>query len=264
MIFSTDQLGNNIKLNSIPKRVISIVPSQTELLIDLGLQDKLIGITKFCIHPKAICKQIEKVGGTKQLNLEKIKSLNPDLIIANKEENDRQQIEELQKFFPVWISDIYDLEDALQMISNLGLLFEKQQKATEMINQINLNFSSINKLNQSNSVCYLIWNKPMMAAGRNTFIHAMLDCCGFTNVITGENLRYPELTEKELIDYQPDCLLLSSEPFPFKETHIDYFKSILPNAKITLVDGEAFSWYGSRLLKATNVFEKLIKKLKNG
>jgi ABC-type Fe3+-hydroxamate transport system substrate-binding protein len=261
MINSTDQLGNKIKLDKIPDKIISLVPSQSELLWDLGLQKELIGITKFCIHPNKMFTSIAKIGGTKNINIEKVKSFNPDLIIANKEENQKEQIEELQKFFPVWISDIYNLTDALNMITELGKLLNKKNVADLLANSINNKFESINKIIKKKNVVYLIWQQPIMAASSNTFIDSMLNVCGFNNLIENKSSRYPEVSAKELINLNPDFVFLSSEPYPFKKNHIDFYKKLLPNSKVILVDGEFFSWYGSRLKFAPDYFNELLTSL---
>jgi ABC-type Fe3+-hydroxamate transport system substrate-binding protein len=256
-----DQLNREINLPSVPKRIISIVPSQTELLFYLGLDEEIIGITKFCIHPADKVKKVEKVGGTKQLDIEKIKTLHPDLIIANKEENERGQIEELINFCPVWISDIYNLADALDMIERVGEVTGKEQEAKILSTQIARQFNHIT-IQQSNlKTAYFIWRKPYMVAGKNTFIDNMLLRCGLINVFEWE--RYPEIDREKLIEANPDVILLSSEPYPFKEKHIAELNAIVPNAIIKLADGEMFSWYGSRLLHATAYFEELLSEIKS-
>lgn len=256
-----DQLNREINLPSVPKRIISIVPSQTEFLFCLGLDEEIVGITKFCIHPADKFKGIEKVGGTKQLDIEKIKGLRPDLVIANKEENERSQIEELLNFCPVWISDIYNLNDALDMMERVGALTGKAQEAKKLSNQIARQFNNIT-IQQSNlKTAYFIWRKPYMVAGKNTFIDDMLRRCGLINVF--EQYRYPEIDTKILIEANPEVILLSSEPYPFKNKHIAELKAIVPNAIIKLVDGEMFSWYGSRLLHAAAYFENLISEIKS-
>lgn len=126
MAVYTDQLGRKIELNYIPKRIISVVPSQTELLHSLGMEEEVIGITKFCVHPQQWFRIKIRIGGTKQLDIGKIKNLQPDLIIANKEENTRDQIEKLAIHFPVWISDVNTLEDALSMIYSIGNMLDKK------------------------------------------------------------------------------------------------------------------------------------------
>ncbi|MCY7409412.1 MAG: helical backbone metal receptor [Chitinophagales bacterium] len=271
-----DQLGREIQFPFPPKKIISIVPSQTELLFDLGLESEIIGITKFCIHPKEKVKGKIKVGGTKNLNIEKIKSLNPDLIIANKEENEEQQIKELMKFFPVYISDIKTLNDAYEMIQQVGEVVDRKSEAEIIIEEIKSSFSNpklnnchpehFDKLSASiieggnpKSSAYLIWNNPMMTIGSDTFIHAMLQAAGFKNVFANRN-RYPETSVEEIKKLKPEFLLLSSEPFPFNQKHVDELQPQLSATKIMLVDGEMFSWYGSRLLKAPEYFFQLQKK----
>ena len=251
-----DQLGRAVNLPSIPKRVISVVPSQTELLFYLGLNKEIVGITKFCIHPSNKFKIKAKVGGTKQLNIKKIKALEPDLIIANKEENDQNQVEELMQVCPVWISDIANLNDALEMIKRVGAVVGKAPEAAAVSESVSERFNELNIKPSKLKAAYFIWRKPYMVAGRNTFIDDMLQKCGFVNAF--DIKRYPEVYAGTLVDANPDVILLSSEPYPFKERHIDEFKALLPLAKVRIVDGEIFSWYGSRLLKAPEYFEKLV------
>lgn len=254
----TDQMGREIEINFPPERIISLVPSQTELLFDLGLDDEIVGITKFCIHPKEKFKLTTKIGGTKKLDIEKIKSLKPDLIIGNKEENEQQQIEELTNYFPVWMSDIETLSDALTMTEQVGDLVNKKEEAFAISLQIANNFELLKAdlLDiKTKSVAYFIWKKPNMLAGKKTFINEMLAFCGLKNVI--EANRYPSFTNEDLKKMNPEVVLLSSEPYPFTQKHMEEFQTIWPDAKIKLVDGEMFSWYGSRLLKSTLCFQNL-------
>ncbi|SHM03531.1 helical backbone metal receptor [Mucilaginibacter sp. OK098] len=254
-----DQLNRGVNLPSVPKRIISVVPSQTELLFYLGLDEEIIGITKFCIHPADKFKSTTKIGGTKQLDIAKIISLKPDLIIANKEENERSQLEELMQHFPVWISDISDLDGALQMIAGVGALVGKHKEALALNNNISLKFNELKLAPLDLHVAYFIWRKPYMVAGKNTFIDDMLQKCGLVNAFEKE--RYPEIDALLLREAKPDVILLSSEPYPFKEKHIVELKAIIPNAVIKLVDGEMFSWYGSRLLDTPAYFNTLISEL---
>lgn len=263
MITTTDQLGTEFTFNEIPKRIVSIVPSQTEFLFSLGLDEHIIGITKFCIHPedKVVAKTI--VGGTKNLNIEKIKELNPDIIIANKEENELSQIQELQKYFPVWISDICTLDEAYEMMRNMGELFHKQTIAEEIILNIIESFVELKAIIKPSNerVAYFIWRNPTMLAGTNTFIHYMLEFIGFRNICAElENgSRYPSVKMDDINLLQPDRIMLSSEPFPFNEKHIEELSYIWPHAKVELVDGEMFSWYGSRLMESADYFKKLLE-----
>jgi ABC-type Fe3+-hydroxamate transport system substrate-binding protein len=253
----TDQLQNAIFLAEKPKRIISLVPSQTELLFDLGLENELVGITKFCIHPAEKVKTKTKIGGTKNFNFEVIDALQPDLIIGNKEENYQEGIEKLAEKYPVWMSDIFTLEDAVAMIRKVGELTGKSENAIEIAAIIETSFAALPLPKRRISAAYFIWKNPYMAAGSNTFINDMLQHCGFENVISNTE-RYPEISIEMLQKSQPEVILLSSEPYPFQEKHFREFQEILPEAKIMIVDGEMFSWYGSRLLKAPEYFQKLL------
>ena len=255
-----DQMHRKVEVPEFPIRIVSLVPSQTELLYDLGLGNRVVGITKFCFHPKEWFSSTSKnakhrVGGTKNVNFERIAQLNPDLIIGNKEENSESDIRKLTEIYPVWMSDIYTLEDALSMIAELGKLTQTSEKASQICRSIKIQ-SETNPISPTKLKCvYLIWNEPIITVGKNTFIDDMISKAGLTNAINAE--RYPTLTTLELQTIQPDLLLLSSEPYPFNEKHIHYFKSLLPSTKIMIVDGELFGWYGSRLLNSFDYFREI-------
>ena len=258
-----DQLGHKVKLNYPPKRIISLVPSQTELLFYLGLEHKIVGITKFCIHPEEQFLKKDKIGGTKNLNFEKIIGLQPDLIIGNKEENEKSQIEKLSQQFPVWMSDINKLEDAFEMIAQIGLLTNREENANQLNQKLKEGFSDFEDSMQSiplKSAAYFIWRKPFMVAANNTFINEILKIAGFENIYYYLD-RYPEVTLERLAEAKPDVILLSSEPFPFKEKHISEIREFCPDSIIKIVDGEMFSWYGNRLMHAVRYFEVLRKEL---
>lgn len=259
----TDQLGRAIVIEYPPKRIVSIVPSQTELLFDLGLGDEVIGITKFCIHPENRFKEKVKIGGTKKLNIELIRSLKPDLIIGNKEENEQGQLELLMEEFPVWMSDIYDLEGAKKTILQIGELVNREPEAAYLNHLIQVGFTDLQVLALQNNlhkkVAYLIWKDPYMFAGQHTFINDVLMRNGLQNVV--KISRYPELGLIELAELEPDLVFLSSEPYPFKEKHLEQVREMVPGARVMLVDGEMFSWYGSRLVKAVEYFFYLQKEL---
>lgn len=238
-------------------RVISLVPSITEALFDLGLtENEIVGRTKFCIHPSEKVKKIEIIGGTKNLNLEKIKSLKPDLILANKEENVKEQVEDLMNDFKVVVSNTETIEDNYYLLKNLGLLFNKEEKAQAFNLKIYEIFNQT-QINSTVKVAYLIWNKPYMTVGSDTFIHHVLSEIGFENIFKNQT-RYPEITAEDLSE--ADAIMLSSEPFPFREKHIAELKAIYPDKKIIIVDGEAFSWYGTHIAKCENYFKGLIAK----
>lgn len=260
MITVVDQIGQKLQFTGIPKRIISLVPSQTELLVDLGLLDTIVGITKFCVHPKNLRKQKTSVGGTKQVDVDKIKSLAPDIILCNKEENTKEIVEQLSHIAPVHVSDVATLNDATSLIIEYGKLFDKKDIAQHIVSEIDQKLSDFksNNFDQIKRKClYLIWQKPYMTIGQDTFINYLLELNGFENTIKKD--RYPEVTLNEL--KAPEYILLSSEPFPFKEKHRDEFQEFT-TSKTILVDGEYFSWYGSRLLRAFDYFIKLQLQLK--
>lgn len=260
----TDQLRRSIELASPPQRIISLVPSQTELLFALGLGDRVVGITKFCIHPEEWFRTKRRVGGTKQYDLEKIRALQPDLILGNREENERTQIELLASEFNVWMSDIYTLADALAMISSVGCMLEKQAEAARLRERIESGFAHLAADFQTNTAplvraAYFIWRKPYMVAGHSTFINDMMRRCGLDNVFAANpSSRYPTISAEELKEATPELILLSSEPFPFAEKHLEEFQNMSPRSTPMLVDGEIFSWYGSRLLRAPDYFRTLL------
>ncbi|GAB4379299.1 MAG: helical backbone metal receptor [Salibacteraceae bacterium] len=255
----TDQLGRSVEISFRPQRIISLVPSVTDLLHYLGLDSRVVSVTKFCERPEGWreCKTI--VGGTKNLRLDVIRGLKPDLVLASKEENVKDQIELLAGEFPVWVSDVTDMHSALEMIEMVGKLTNSEVCATELTHQIKLRFEHIKLPASRIRVVYLIWKDPWMAAGKDTFIHAMLSSTGFENAV--DSTRYPSLSTHDLVNLNPDAVLLSSEPYPFKNHHVAEMQQLLCNAMVERVDGQLFSWYGPRMLYLPEYAEKLHRKL---
>ena len=259
-----DQIGRTIEINATPKRIVSLVPSQTELLHDLGLEDSIVGITKFCVHPiyfKSI-KQI--VGGTKNSNIEKIKALNPDIILCNKEENTKEIVEACEAICITHVSDIVTIEDCLELITQYGVIFSKEANATKISDKINVNlkdFKAFIKGKSTLKAAYFIWRNPWMAAGKGTFINHLLELNKFENIY--KNLeRYPEIELNKLcLEGNPEIVLLSSEPYPFKKEHALEVNNVSHDVKTLFVDGEYFSWYGSRLVNAFDYFKTLRSRL---
>lgn len=263
MFIIKDQLGSDVILNSYPpKRIVSLVPSQTELLAYLGLEEEVVGITKFCVHPKNWLKTKATVGGTKKINIEKVIALKPDIIIANKEENLKEDIEQLEAIAPVWVSDVANFEDALQMMQTIGELVNKKETAQILIEDIKNAFAGLNNNDDYLRACYLIWQQPYMTIGGDTFISDMMKHCGFINVYEKET-RYPTITLEEIKEKNCSVVLLASEPFPFKEKQRATIQQQLPNTKVILVDGEMFSWYGNRMLLAAQYFKELINYIRS-
>lgn len=256
MIKSVDQLQNEIEIRNFPLRIISTVPSQTELLSDLGLDKEVVGITKFCIHPNSWFRDKQRIGGTKNLNFDKICSLLPNLIIANKEENDKNQIDALRIKFPVWVSDIKSMEDALKMILEISRITNRIDAGLEIVRDCKTEFEKLQSIKIRYSCAYLIWKNPIMTIGGDTFISNMMYHTGLTNVFSDRD-RYPEISLSDLKNKKPDVIILSSEPYHFKEKDIAELQTSLPGIRIIIADGELFSWYGSRMIKAPSYFMTL-------
>lgn len=239
-------------------KIISLVPSITETLFDFGLDEtRIIGRTKFCVHPVDLVKKVEIVGGTKNLNIEKIRALKPEIIIANKEENQKTQVEELMKHADVWLTDIETLADNEKFLTDLGKLLNKEEKAADFNLRIRNVFEG-NIVSQPIKVAYLIWKNPYMSVGGDTFISNVIEKLGLVNLLTNET-RYPEISIAKM--QEADYIFLSSEPFPFRQQHIDELQAQLPNQKIILVDGEAFSWYGTHLAKCAVYYRELVTQI---
>lgn len=250
----TDQTGRSVGIPQMPARIVSLVPSITELICDLGLEDRLVGITKFCIHPESAFTSKVRVGGTKNFDPAKISALKPDLILANKEENPKKATLSLAESFPVWVSDVATVADAQDLITQIGTITHTQAKAHQISAAIESGFKALKERNSGSeaTALYLIWKDPYMAAGTDTFISDVLSHTGFQNVLkqkADQGLRYPRLELADIEALSPDYILLSSEPYPFKEEHIADLMQFAKR-KCVLVDGEAFSWYGSRMLNA--------------
>ncbi len=250
-----DQCQREVDIPSKPLRIVSTVPSQTEFLSALGLDEYLLGITAYCVHPIHYLREKVVIGGTKDLQIEKIKSLKPDLIIANKEENIKEQIEELAKNIPVWLSDINTVDNALEMMTSLGEICQEEVKAQKIISIIQEKRQSLGHLPKRKAL-YFIWKDPYMVAGPNTFISHMMTEAGFENIAPDNEQRYPSLSMEEIKALNADSILLSSEPYSF--TTGDSLAFWDDKSSVQIVDGELFSWYGSRMIKAFERFNQLL------
>ena len=265
-IILTNQIGQEIKLQKIPQRIISLVPSQTELLYELGLEEKIVGITKFCVHPYHFKSLKKMVGGTKKVHYEKIRMLNPDIIICNKEENTQEMVSALQEICPVWVTNIVTIEDNFKMISDFGQLFNCRTEAQKWNDKLAFalsDFGNFMKDQPLKKVVYFIWKNPYMVVGSDNYINEILRLNRFKNIydLPSSPQRYPEIDLAKIREADPELVLLSSEPFPFKEEDAFEIGCFTHHAKTIFVDGEMFSWYGSRLLRALPYFKSLHQKL---
>lgn len=270
MLHVTDQMGRNITLPARPQRIVSLVPSITELLFDLGLGNEVVGVTRFCVHPEQARQTARNIGGTKKIHHDRIAALQPDLIIGSKEENTPEDIERLWHTYPVWMSDVKTISEGIAMIVQIGELCRRPSEAQHMAQEIEADFDKLKSsiVGQPNiRAAYLIWHKPMMVCGTNNFIGDVMRAMGLHNVFDGHfggrdgTPRYPAITAEELAVSNADVVLLSSEPFPFKDEHIQHYQTLLPHSTVTKVDGELFSWYGSRMAKMPGYLRGLRGKL---
>lgn len=247
------------------QKIISLVPSITELLYDLELEEQVVGITKFCVHPNEWFRTKTRIGGTKQIHIEKIKTLEPSLIIASKEENVKEQVEALSNFAEILLTDVVDYASALEMIEAVGNASFTKDKAKNIRYRIEEEFRQLSVFLQHQQLqslpcAYLIWKDPYMVAGGDTFIHSMLQQMGCMNSYAKQN-RYPSVVFEATEWQEAKIILLSSEPYPFTEKHIIELTEQFPEKTFLLVDGEMFSWYGSRMLQAPSYFISLLNEL---
>lgn len=248
--FSTqDDLGREVRIHHWPpRRIISLCPSQTETLYTLGLDQEIAGVTEWCVRPEQKAPHTISIGGTKKPDIKKIRDLVPDLVIAEKEENDRESIEAISTFAPVYVTDVTDQLSALRMIATLGEITGRSLEAVKLIASIAGNWRKFPTMKVPLRVVYLIWRKPWMAAGYNTYISHILEIFGVRNLALDLPGRYPEITAEWLQDVQPDWIMLADEPFPFSDKFIPELREVCRNARIDVVDGQMFSWYGARML----------------
>jgi ABC-type Fe3+-hydroxamate transport system substrate-binding protein len=230
-------------------RIVSTVPSITELLYDLNLEEEVVGITKFCVHPNHWYRNKTRIGGTKTLNVQKIIELKPDLIIANKEENVKEQIEELSKYTKTIVTNIKTVEDNYKLIDLVSKNTNRSEEGKVLCEKYDKVLYTIAQHKVNCTAAYLIWEDPIMTIGKGTYIHSVLNLCGIENVAK-ESIRYPTISMDELQEFKSDMILLSTEPFPYKEKHVQIYKKQFPHTKIMIVDGELFSWYGTRLINS--------------
>ena len=248
-------------IKDFPKRIISLVPSITELLYDLGLENNIVGVTSFCVHPPKAIKYKALIGGVFKLKYNVIQSLNPDLIIASKEENNKVEIESLMQNYNVLLFDVKSFDDSLNMIHEIGKVTDKNEEAESICESITKEFANLPIIIKQPTVVCLIWKNPFISLSHNTYINSLLFKIGFTNLIDEKDILYPEISVNSLRRLSPDILFLLSEPCFFDNDDKEFFENKLPTTNVILVDGEMFAWYGSRMIKAASYFSKLLSQL---
>ncbi len=254
----TDFLGHELDFPGRPLRIVSTVPSQTELLCSLGLMSQIVGITSFCVHPEECFRTKARVGGTKNLTTERVLALAPDLVIANKEENDADTILDIQQSVPVYVSDIKSVQDVYRLISDLGQLCHVSAEAEALNVAIRSSLEYVPTM-PIYRVAYLIWKDPYMSVGGDTFIQHMMELSGLQGYLADQT-RYPEITLSDLRGAEVDVILLSSEPFPFADKHIAEIEAAT-GTPCLLVDGELYSWYGPRMLHSAKYFKQVRERI---
>jgi ABC-type Fe3+-hydroxamate transport system substrate-binding protein len=276
-----------------PQRVVSLVPSVTESLFDLNLGDRLVAVTDYCVHPADGVARLPHIGGTKNPNVEQIIALRPDLVIANQEENRKQDVEALRAAgITVWVTFPKTVADAFTLLWDMMNLFDEQSMVPR-VRLMEYTYDWLNGISLANedhltTVFAPIWFEPWMTFNADTFAHDVLRVCGGRNVfgerdrqyplkadlgegeaypaddprIEGRDTRYPRVTLDEIVQQQPEVVLLPSEPFPFDESHVELFQSLdIPAAhhsRIHLVDGSLLTWHGTRLAYAFDTLPALL------
>ncbi|WP_339254093.1 helical backbone metal receptor [Sporosarcina sp. FSL W8-0480] len=249
-----DRVGRSVTYQFPPNRIVSLCPGITDTLLSLGLEEKIVGRTRFCIHPKGIVERIPAVAGTKDIKLEAIKDVKPDLIFVEKEENTKEIVEELEKHFPVYVAEVQTVDEAFQMIDDMGDLTDRKEAAAKLVSSIQQQFDSLPKTHEKR-IAYVIWRKPYMVVGKNTYINSLLEKMGYINPFIDAEGRYPTVSAEDFQKANLDYVFLASEPFPYKEKHLKEFLEMMAKTKPLLVDGEMF-WYGPRMLKAVSYFRQ--------
>jgi ABC-type Fe3+-hydroxamate transport system substrate-binding protein len=253
----TDHIGRTLSPPKVPQRIVSLCPSITETLFALGLGERVAGRTRFCIHPKEEVSRATRIGGTKEIRFDRLAELQPDLIIAEKEENTREMVEQLESRYPVFVMDVVDIPSAIRMIRDLGDLTGKELEAKKLEEEINSGFSQLQAVSHKVRCLYFIWRAPYMVAGTGTYIDAVLERAGYENLGRRFPGRYPVLEEGMLKQLNPDLILLSSEPYPFRSPHRAEFSCLSRGSDVRIVDGELFSWYGERMKHTPSYLREL-------
>jgi ABC-type Fe3+-hydroxamate transport system substrate-binding protein len=232
-------------------RIVSLVPSLTELLCDLGLADALVGRTGFCIHPAATVRGIAKVGGTKSVNVDKIRKLAPTHLVVNIDENEKPTVDALAAFIPaVIVTHPLEPRDNLDLYRLFGGIFGADEAAARLCAAFEQEYAALAALppRPMQRVLYCIWQDPWMTVSRDTYIARMLALAGMRQwQAAGEQKRYPAFSWSDALANEIDEVLLSSEPYRFTEDHVDAIER-QTGKPARLVDGEMMSWYGSRAI----------------
>ena len=259
----TDDLGIPVRLDHLPARIVSLVPSLTETLFTLGAGERLVGVTDYCIHPAEAVRDIPHVGGTKDPSIARILELTPDLVIANAEENEKNDVEQLRNHTTVFVTHPSTVAGAIKTVQDLGAMTGTVDKAGRFAEACRHTLDSLagQTPRTTHRTACLIWRNPWMAAGPATYMSDLIRTAGFENIFIKREPRYPKTTIDALVSANPDVILLPNEPYPFGEAEkdeiFDRFASAAGTPSILLVEGTYFAWFGSRTLDALEYLKKL-------
>ena len=259
-----DAVGTRHSAVTATPRIVSLVPSITELLCDLGLASALVGRTGFCIHPRAIVRRIPKVGGTKDVNVARIRELAPTHVVVNVDENEKPVVDELARFVPhVIVTHPLAPEDNPALYRLLGGIFRRERQALALCEEFARAYQEAAAAGAAlprQRVLYLIWRKPWMTVSRDTYISRALALVGWDTLPADARVRYPEVELDAELLANVDQVLLSSEPYRFRERDIDAVQKLRPpgaRCSVRLIDGEITSWYGSRAIRGMRELGRL-------
>jgi len=262
-----DATGVPFEVGRPPRRIVSLIPSTTETLCALGLADALVGVTVYCREPADVVRGKTRIGGEKDPDLDAIRALTPDLVVANVEENLREHIERLRAWsIPVWVTYPRTVAEGIRMIRDLGDVTGTAERATALADELDDLYARVRATSAARTpvrVFYPIWRNPYMTINRDTYIHDMLNVCGGANVFGDRQERYPTITLDEMAGHRPDVILLPDEPFRFRRAHLEDFAPYtdvpaVRHARIHLVDGKPFSWHGPRIGEALRTLPGLL------
>jgi len=248
------------------RRIVSLVPSLTESLFALGLGDRVVGVTDWCVHPAAAVAALPRVGGTKTPHLDAVRALRPDLVLANREENRKRDVERLEADgLPVWVTYPRTVRDGallLRELAALGADEEAVDRVVVPVEQAVDEASRVRPLRPSRVFCP-IWKGPWMSVGADTYAHDLLSLCGGENVFAERaDRRYPRVSEEDIVAAAPEVVLLPDEPYRFGAPEVEALRCLdVPaarNGRIHCIDGTLVSWYGPRIAQAVAVVRPLL------
>lgn len=265
MLVVKDQLGREHRFEQVPTRIVSLVPAVTETLFDLGLEDELVGITSACMHPYHLRVTKENVGEPQAIEVEQLKLLLPDIIIASPRENSLETIERLRAVSTVWLVDVRTMEQNIQLIELLGQLFNKRTEARKWVDKIHFGQRDLMDFVRDKSsfkVAYFVGKDPFVVAGEGTLTQELLALNKFENVYATRVEPYPEVEIRKIrIQGDPELVFLPSLPYAFQEEDAFEIGRFTHHGKTIFVEGEMFSWYGTRIAKAFDYFKQIHNRL---